>query len=180
MTAGTILTALLGGALCLFGFALYMGTIHLIGLVLGGSLGALIGAIVVDVAKMEGLTALLIVVAAAAIGAIVGWFLLALAQRIVIVLLGIGAGLYVGRTLVADLGGSWAQPWVPFVAAVIGALLFALLWRYAIILVTVVAGASLLYQVVPRVWVWILALAVGLVVQFSAFTGLGLHRRSAG
>lgn len=179
MTAGTILTALLGGALCLFGFAIYMGTVHLIGLALGGSLGALIGALVADVAKLEGVTALLVVVGAAVIGAIAGWFLLDLAQRLIIILVGVGVGLYVGRTLVADFGGAWAQPWVPLVTAVIGALLFALLWRYAIILVTVIAGASLLYQVAPRAWVWIVAVAVGLVVQFSAFTGLGLHRRRA-
>jgi hypothetical protein len=178
MTIETILMVVLGGALCLFGFALYMGTIHLIGLVLGGILGAVAGATIADLAKLEGTTALLALVGGALIGAIVGWFLFELAQRILIILVGIGLGLYVGRTLVAGLGGTWAQPWVPLVTAVIGGLLFALLWKYAIILVTVMVGASLLYQVFQKTWVWVAAVAVGLVVQFGAYIGLGLHRRA--
>lgn len=178
MTLETILMVVLGGALCLFGFALYMGTIRLIGLTLGAILGALAGAIVADLAKLEGATALLALVAGAVIGAIAGWFLIALAQRILIILAGIGLGLYLGRTLVAGLGGIWAQPWVPLVTAVIGGLLLALLWKYAIILVTVLAGASLLYQVFQKTWVWVAAVVVGLLVQFGAYAGLGLHRRA--
>jgi len=178
MTIETILLAVLGGALCLFGFALYMGTIRLIGLTLGGILGALAGAIVADLANLEGTSALLAIVIGVVIGAIAGWFLIVLAQRILIILAGIGLGFYVGRTLVAGLGGIWAQPWVPVVAAVIGGLLFALLWKYAIILVTVLAGAFLLYQVFQKAWVWVAAVVVGLVVQFGAYTGLGLHRRA--
>lgn len=178
MSVGTILIAVLGGALCLFGFALYMGTVHLIGLAIGGILGAVIGAIVADLARFDATAALLALVAGAVIGAIVGWFLLDLAQRILIILVGIGLGFQAGRTLVADLGGVWAQPWVPLVTAVIGAILFAVLWKHAVILVTVLAGASLLYQVFQKTWVWIAAVAIGLVVQFSAYTGFGLHRRA--
>lgn len=172
-----ILTGLIGALLSLFGFALYMGGIQLIGLFLGGSLGGLVGAIIANVAELAGGLSLLIVLGAVLLGALLGWFLINAAHRLLVVLIGIGVGFYWGRTFLADLGGIWAEPWMPFVAAILGAILFVFLWRYAVILVTTLVGASLLYQATGLGWVWLVTLIVGLIVQISAFTRLGLRRR---
>lgn len=172
-----VLTGLAGGVLCLFGFSLYMGGLRIVGMFLGGSIGGLIGLVIAYTANLEGGTALLVFAIAALIGAALGWRFLQTLHRFLILLIGAGLGFLLGQFVLPDLGGMWAEPWVPFASVIAGAILFSFLFRYIIILVTSAVGSYLLFQATELSWVMALAFAIGLVVQIAAFHGLNLDRR---
>lgn len=180
MAEGDILIAVLGGVLCLFGFTLYMAGLRVLGLILGGGLGALIAAIVNALTDLDQTTSLVLFIGLVVVGAGIGFYFIKVAHRFLILLIGGGLGFALARSVLADFGGMWAEPWVPIVAVVVGAVLFSVLFRYAIILITVFAGAHLLYQATGRTWVWLVAAGVGFLVQIGAFQRLGLGRRARG
>ena len=50
----SLLTGLIGGILCLFGFVLYWGGLKMLSIFLGGSVGALLGTAIAYIAELDG------------------------------------------------------------------------------------------------------------------------------
>ncbi len=166
----------LGVVLCLFGFSLYWGGMRLVGFFVGGTIGALVGLLIAYIGNFERLLTLAVIGVAGLIGAALGWRLVRTLHRVVIFLLGAGAGFLVGEYLLPAQG--LTEPWVPLVSTVAGGLLAVLLLRYIIILVTSAIGAYLLFQATgEQVWVLAFALVLGVMIQIGLFHGLKLDRK---
>jgi hypothetical protein len=177
-----LLLLVLGALLCLFGFSLYMGSLKLVGLVLGGTFGALLGLIAAYLGHIqERTTVWIIVLGAALLGAAFGWFFLRTLNRFLILLIGAGLGYVMGRyVLDSGAGGPWGEPWMPFALALAGGVAAALLYRYIIILATVVLGSFLIFQATGNTYLMAIAFLVGLLVQVGFFRRLGLGQRARG
>jgi hypothetical protein len=177
-----LLLGLLGAALCLFGFSLYMGGLKVVGMFLGGSFGALVGLIIAYVGRLQETNrpaVLIIALAGFLVGAALGWRFLRALNRFIIILIGAGLGYVLGRLLASsDLGGIWSQPWMPFAMALAGGVAAALLYRYIIIIATAALGSYLLFQSTGKAWVMVLAFVLGLAIQAGLFHGLGLRTRT--
>jgi hypothetical protein len=172
-----LITGGLGALLCLFGFSLYYGGIRMIGIFLGGSVGLLIGTVISYIGQFEErLVTIAVVAGVALIGAGLGWRFLKTLQRVVIILIGAGAG-FLASELILPTEGIWGESWVPFASIVAGAVIFSLLFRYIIILVTAAIGSYLIYQASDLVWVMVFAFAIGVMVQIGAFHGLKLDKK---
>ncbi|MGC8873106.1 MAG: hypothetical protein ACP5SI_01490 [Chloroflexia bacterium] len=177
-----LLLGILGALLCLFGFSLYMGSLKLVGMVLGGSFGALAGLIGAYLGHIQDRTTVLIIaLGGALLGMAIGWRFLRTLNRFLILLIGAGLGYVLGRyALDSGAGGFWSEPWVPFACALAGGIAAALLYRYIIILVTVVIGSLLIFQVSRNIYIAGIAFLIGLLVQVGLFRRLGLARRTRG
>lgn len=177
-----LLLGILGALLCLFGFSLYMGSLKLVGMVLGGTFGALAGLIGAYIGHIQDRTTVLIIaLGAALLGAAIGWRFLRSLNRFLILLIGAGLGYVVGRyVLDSGAGGIWSEPWVPFALALAGGIAAALFYRYIIILATVTLGAFLIFQASRSTYLMVAAFLIGLLFQAGLFRRLGLGRRARG
>jgi hypothetical protein len=181
----SLIAGIIGAILCLFGFTLYMAGLRVLGMFLGGTIGALVGFIISYYAVREGgVTAIIIILAGAVAGIFLGWRFLKAIHGVVVFIIGGGFGFFLARSVLApSFGGIWEEPWMPFAAAVVGGILFTVLFRYVIILVTAAFGAYLIfYAASPATgakpwWVFVIAFLVGLLVQLGLFHRLGLHKR---
>ncbi|MBN1484311.1 MAG: hypothetical protein JXA37_06270 [Chloroflexia bacterium] len=170
--------ALGGGALCMFGFALYWGGLRLFSFFLGGSIGALLGLIIAYVANLEGTASLIFIVVGLFIGALLGWRFIRTLQRVIVFLIGLALGFLLGQIVLPSLDQVWASSFGALVAStLVGGLLAVLLFRYIIIFVTAAVGSYLLYQASGQTWVMGLSFLIGLVVQIGAFHALGLDKK---
>jgi len=173
-----ILYGLLGGLLCLFGFALYWGGLRVVGMFMGGSIAAIMTIIIAYSTHMERMLALAVIALATLGGMIVGWRLLKGAHGFLVFIIGAGLGYLIVKTILAPYyGGLWEVQWVPLAAIVIGGILGLLLYRYVVILVTAAVGSYLLYLAVDRPWVLFVAFIIGVLVQIGAFHRLGVSRK---
>jgi hypothetical protein len=174
----SLVLGLLGGVLCLFGFTLYWGGLPLVGMFMGGSIGALIGIIIAYLTRMDSTLALVISVFLAVIGMGIGWRLLRGAHGFLVFVIGACLGYLVVKTILAPYyDGVWSALWMPFASIVVGGLLGFVLFRYVIILVTSAIGAYLIYQAVGQPWVMFVAFFIGLLAQVGLFYRFGLHRK---
>jgi hypothetical protein len=174
----SVLLGLLGALLCVFGFSLYWGGLRVLAMFVGGSVGAVLGIIIAYVARPERTVSIIIILAIAVIGMFIGWRLLRGGHGFLVLIIGAVLGYLLDKAVLAPYyGGFWAQSWVPFAAAVVGGVLFSLLFRYIIILVTCAVGAYLLFQAVGQPWVLFVAFFGGLLVQVGLFHRMGLHRK---
>jgi hypothetical protein len=149
----------------------------MVGVFLGGSVGILIGTVISYIGQFEErLVTIAVVAGVALLGAALGWRFLKSLQRVVIILIGAGMGFLASR-LILPTEGIWAESWVPLASTVAGAVLFSILFRYIIILVTAAIGAYLIYQATDLTWVMIFAFAIGVMVQIGAFHGLKLDKK---
>ncbi len=178
------LSGALGAILCLFGFSFYMAGLRVVGMFLGGTIGALVGFVISYFSNFVGTTALIVILAAAVAGIFLGWRFLKAIHGAIVFVVGAGFGFFLTRSVLApSFQGIWEEPWMPFAAAVVAGILFAALFRYVIILVTAAFGAYLIFQAASPatgdkpLWVFVVAFFVGLLVQLGLFHRLGLHKR---
>lgn len=171
-----------GGLLCLFGFSLYLGGLRMLGMFLGGTVGALIGVVIAYIAFPYDRTIdIIIILGLAFLGIGVGWRLLRAAHGVLVFLIGVGLGYLLAWKVLAEFGGIWSARWMPFAMAAAGGILATLLFRYVIIVVTCAVGSFLIYQAAGGTaqvfWVLPISFFLGLLVQLGVFHRLRLGSR---
>lgn len=174
----SLVTGLIGGVLCLFGFVLYWGGLKVLALFLGGSVGALLATAIAYIAELDSTVTLAVMGLGALLGAVLGWRFIKAMHRVIVFLIGAGLGFLAGKYILPGFGEAWTASWIPLASPLIGGVLAVLLFRYIIILVTAAVGSFMLYQATNLGWVMGLAFAIGLLVQIGAFHGLGLNKRA--
>jgi hypothetical protein len=113
-------------------------------------------------------TVLLVAIVAGLIGAVVSVFL----QQIAIAVAGFLLGGYVATSLFLSAGQTTSGSLLYVIGGVVGALLVVTLFDYALIVLSSLAGATLLAQAIGReqavsVLVFVVALVVGLAAQLA-------------
>jgi len=178
----SLLLGILGGLFCLFGFSLYWGGLRVLGMFLGGTVGALVGVVIAYVAfPYDRAIDIAIIVGLAFLGIGLGWRLLRALHGVLVFLIGVGLGYLLAWKVLADLGGIWAARWMPFAMAVAGGILATLLFRYVIIVVTCALGSFLIYQAAGGTtqvfWVLPVSFFIGMLIQLGVFHRLNLGSR---
>ncbi len=159
MTAITIIVA---AAMLLFGRRLFWVFVAGVGFLYGAMVAAQF---------LQGAQGWILLVIAAAAG-IIGALIALLAQKIAIGVAGFLGGGYLAYEVALQVGASqWA--WILFlIGAIIGAILFIVLFDWALIIMSSLIGAAVISQELPLVAPWpalvfLGLLILGLVVQFS-------------
>lgn len=178
-----LLQLVLGLGLCLFGWLFYWGGIHVLGAVLGAALGVALGWLVVRAGELgAGVETVLAI--GGALGAIAGVFLIRQLHRGFFLIVGALAGLVLGLqavVLLREAGHAFngIKPLGAIIGIGGGAVLFLLLSRHIIILITSFIGALLTagaYAVSEPFLVFLASLFGGLIVQTGAVKYFGFRR----
>lgn len=175
----------LGILLCLFGWVCYWGGLHVLGGLVGISLAVSLAWIFVRAGEM-GSASQVIYIVAAVIGAVLGIILLRQIHYGFFLLVGGMIGLVIGLqvgVLLAEqefAATAWLKPASGGIGAIAGALLFLLLSRHIIILITSAMGAvftATAYTYRDPLLILLIALFLGLIVQTGIVRYLGLGRK---
>ena len=139
-----LVLASIGLGLCLFGWSLYWGGLHLAGATIGAGAGMAIGALAVEAGGFEHRS--IILGAGAALGLLFGVFFLRRLHFGVLAaaggITGMAAGLQIGLRLGGD--GESLRAVAAGLGIVLGAILFIFFHRHVIIILTSLCGAILL------------------------------------
>jgi hypothetical protein len=169
-----ILELIAGGALLLVGRTLFWLFVAGAGFAAGGQLASLLGV-------ESQLIMLAIAVVAGLLGALLAIFL----QQLAILVAGFFSGGYFLLTMLGIFGVSMGRyDWLPFViGGIMGALLIALLFDWALIILSSLAGSSLVVQNIQleptmELLVLIGLFVVGMIIQATGMRGERTRERT--
>ncbi len=136
-----------GLLLGLFGWTLYWGGLHVLGGLLGAALGSGIGWLIVRAGEIYD-SSMLILAIAAALGAVIGVFLIRQIHRGFFLLSGALVGLIVGLQMVVllqeSINSEWLKPTGAATGILVGTFSFLMLSRHIIIVITAFFAALLI------------------------------------